>query len=581
MEQEGAWAGTWTKFRFMLFLVGFLVGLVMYFFPGSTGIGVALIILVVALITPKYLIKIKNVEGIETECDPDLEENLDSFLDSINSIMKGGLLQEINIKGDKRIEVIADKFNEVLNSINNFVLELDNISEDSLDTSRRLSEASEQTSRALKSVNMALKDLTETTEQMSTSVEEISESADEIEHLTEEGLGQMKQMEGEMDKIIDSSSAAEKSVRSLNSAAEEIEEIVKVISAIVDQTNLLALNAAIEAARAGEEGRGFAVVAEEVRQLASNAGDSLEEITELVANLREEVNKTAGIIEHSNEEIKSGDKVMQETVEKFKVIAGNIDTISGEIDEAAAAGQQIFSSASEISGAMEEQTDSAEEIADLSGNLSDMAADLKETLADNQFGALEIDFNLAKFDKNFTEISPRAGENLKQKIGIDSDFILSVIARLEPMKGHDFFFSGFKEFLQSGNNAECLIIGDGSREEELKKQVVSEGIEGFVKFLGYREDIQQLLLISDLIVLTSRKEGGPPQILMEAMAASRPIVATDISGNRELVVPGETGLLVPYGKEDELGKALRYMRENREEAVKYGNNGRRRIEKLV
>lgn len=88
-----------------------------------------------------------------------------------------------------------------------------------------------------------------------------------------------------MEQYVDLNSDANNQLNRLTFSAEEVKQIVNVVSSIADQTNLLALNAAIEAARAGEYGRGFAVVADEVRELARKTGDSLSKVQNIVKNI--------------------------------------------------------------------------------------------------------------------------------------------------------------------------------------------------------------------------------------------------------------------------------------------------------
>src|SRR6185295_19042114 len=96
-----------------------------------------------------------------------------------------------------------------------------------------------------------------------------------------------------------------------------------------------------------------------------------------------------------------------------------------------------------------------------------------------------------------------------------------------------------------------------------------KGIAGTVRFLGKQKDIGSLLDESDLFVLPSRRE-GMSNALMEAMLREMPCIATDISGNQDLIVNGEHGLLVPPADSHALASAIIYMIQHPDEAYRMG-----------
>jgi methyl-accepting chemotaxis protein len=167
--------------------------------------------------------------------------------------------------------------------------------------------ASEETSSNMQSVASA-------TEQLSTSVEEIGRRVRESNRIAEAAVLQAQQTDGRIGK--------------LSRAAQQIGEVVKLITAIAEQTNLLALNATIEAARAGAAGRGFAVVASEVKSLASQTAKATEEISSHISGMQ---------------------GATQESVAAIKEIGGTI--------------AQISDIAQSIAGAVEQQNSATQEIA--------------------------------------------------------------------------------------------------------------------------------------------------------------------------------------------------------------------------
>jgi len=113
--------------------------------------------------------------------------------------------------------------------------------------------------------------------------------------------------------------------------------------------------------------------------------------------------------------------------------------------------------------------------------------------------------------------------------------------------------------------------------EQIQQQIKDDRLSDVVKIIGFQTDIYPYIKMADLIVLTSEKE-GVPRIIMEAMAFSKPVVATNVLGTRELVVDGETGVLVEYKNVEQLASSIHVMLSDERKRKEFGNNGRRRIE---
>jgi glycosyltransferase involved in cell wall biosynthesis len=128
-----------------------------------------------------------------------------------------------------------------------------------------------------------------------------------------------------------------------------------------------------------------------------------------------------------------------------------------------------------------------------------------------------------------------------------------------------------------GRTYEALIVGDGPDRGAVEAEIERLGLEGRVQLAGERSDVPELLAASDVFVLSSRSEGLPVSVL-EAMAAQLPVVASRVGGLGELVVDGETGLLVPPGDETALAEALGRLVDDRELRRRLGAAGRARAE---
>ena len=129
----------------------------------------------------------------------------------------------------------------------------------------------------------------------------------------------------------------------------------------------------------------------------------------------------------------------------------------------------------------------------------------------------------------------------------------------------------------SEGGLEALLVGDGPDRGAIEDEIREFGVEGRVQLAGERSDVPALLADSDVFVLSSRSEGLPVSVL-EAMAAELPVVASDVGGLAELVIDGETGMLVPSGDPAALARALGRLLDDRELRQKLGAAGRARAE---
>ncbi len=129
--------------------------------------------------------------------------------------------------------------------------------------------------------------------------------------------------------------------------------------------------------------------------------------------------------------------------------------------------------------------------------------------------------------------------NMARSCDDTSLFRVGIVGRLVPIKNHRMFLEAAKLFLnkQKLPSGSCgfFIIGDGELREKLEAYALKLGIEGFVKFLGWMRDVPKVYSSLDVVVLTSLNEGTPVS-LIEAMAAARPVIATDVGGVRDLFI---------------------------------------------
>ena len=144
----------------------------------------------------------------------------------------------------------------------------------------------------------------------------------------------------------------------------------------------------------------------------------------------------------------------------------------------------------------------------------------------------------------------------RQEIGVEDDCFLIVTAgRLVPVKGYTYLVAALAQVITEIPNIRLVFLGDGELRGELSGQVKTLGLEKQVLFLGMRNDVPEIISCSDLFVLPSINEGFGV-VLLEAMAMKCPIVATNVGGVPEVVLDGETGILVPPGDPVQLARGI-------------------------
>jgi glycosyltransferase involved in cell wall biosynthesis len=156
-----------------------------------------------------------------------------------------------------------------------------------------------------------------------------------------------------------------------------------------------------------------------------------------------------------------------------------------------------------------------------------------------------------------------------------AEFTVVCAARLEPEKGVGVFIRAVAAARRSRPEIRGLVAGDGPERSRLERLAAGSGVE----LLGVREDIAELMAAADAVALTSEAEALPMSVL-EAMAAARPVIVTDIGGTAEAVVQGQTGLLVPPADSDAAARALVELASDRERARRMGEAGRARQREL-
>lgn len=154
----------------------------------------------------------------------------------------------------------------------------------------------------------------------------------------------------------------------------------------------------------------------------------------------------------------------------------------------------------------------------------------------------------------------------KKELGItDNDFIVLMIAELNKNKNHIQLINAIDTLKKQYSNIKVFCIGDGDMREDLEQQIISRNLQNNIFMLGYRQDVNKLINISDIGILMSYREGLPRNI-MEFMASGRKVIATNIRGCRDLLCNETIGTLVNVGDYEETAKAIEkyYLSRDRE-----------------
>lgn len=167
---------------------------------------------------------------------------------------------------------------------------------------------------------------------------------------------------------------------------------------------------------------------------------------------------------------------------------------------------------------------------------------------------------------------------IKKKENISSDLIvLLTLTRLSKQKDTMTLLKAINIVKKKFTNFILLIAGNGEEREELETFVKKNQLEKYVKFLGWREDIFDLISISDIGILSSRKE-GLPYALLEFAAFRKPIVGSNTTGIKDCIIHNKNGYLFSVGDYKKLADYLLFLLKDKDKRISMGEYGRRYVE---
>ncbi len=171
------------------------------------------------------------------------------------------------------------------------------------------------------------------------------------------------------------------------------------------------------------------------------------------------------------------------------------------------------------------------------------------------------------------------GRRVRAELGLGPEHALVTQVGIRSWRGNDDVLEAMTRVCHAAPRARLLFVGaPPARVVSLRDRAFRRGIGESVQVLGHREDIPEILAASDLVVDASYAGLGLTGSLREALAVETPVVGTDLEGHPELIIEGETGLLVPPRNPDALAQAILGLLENPTRAKAMARAGRKRVE---
>lgn len=186
----------------------------------------------------------------------------------------------------------------------------------------------------------------------------------------------------------------------------------------------------------------------------------------------------------------------------------------------------------------------------------------KENLIDTGINESKVQVVLNGVD-GLSAVSSDEKRMIKERFGLAEGYkAVSIVARLEDIKGHDYFIDAADILLRKGHKARFFIAGTGSYEQHLREKVKSMNRQEQIIFTGFIKDVDRLMAITDVQANASYGTEATSLALLEGMSLGVPAVVSDFGGNPGVIKNGVNGYVVPKKNAEELAKKLAILLEN-------------------
>ncbi|MBE0495340.1 MAG: methyl-accepting chemotaxis protein [Campylobacterales bacterium] len=322
---------------------------------------------------------------------------LNALRDNVKDIAsgEGDLTRKMAFKGEDEVAQVSEQINHFIEKVRTTISEIKSVSSENSSIANEFSSTTMQTGKRVEETTHLVSTTTEQSKlirnEMQTSIEKAKTNKEELSKALGyigEANESILHLNGEIQHSAHTEIEMARRIEHLSSEANQVKDILTVISDIAEQTNLLALNAAIEAARAGEHGRGFAVVADEVRKLAERTQKSLTEINATI-------NVIVQSIMESSEGMNTNAKKVEELASVSQAVEGKISQMAevmkkaitmseATVNDYVQSGEKVkgvIDTISQINALSGENARSVEEMSSAANHLSSMSETLNTKLS--------------------------------------------------------------------------------------------------------------------------------------------------------------------------------------------------------
>lgn len=330
----------------------------------SDRIGAILMILLLSLALANRIRTItQEQKRIQSETIQ-LKEELNTALQHSKEALEARVAAQTHDLARAKTEIL------VLNQVMESAEQVGTASEGLTRISSQIAAEAELTAKQVAQVSAHSREITANVQEVSTATEKVTAY---IQALT----GQIALVMQRITHAVASANRANTTITGLDAHSQEIDQIIKVITAIAQQTNLLALNATIEAARAGDLGRGFTVVAQEVKDLSRETSHSAEDITRLIEIIQASSREVAGAITEVAQNMEQVERLTTGIATTTTEQAGVTSQITRKVEHTAQKSQEISGAIAEIEQIIHESSERATTVETEAQELSALAAQLR------------------------------------------------------------------------------------------------------------------------------------------------------------------------------------------------------------